>query len=75
LSKRKKKKFGICPKCKEEKDLTEHHIYPKKKFRGSQHTILLCRECHDELEKLIPFQKMPKYMYRYILDKFLKGEK
>jgi len=63
-----------CPKCKQRKILTKHHIYPKKHFKKSD-TFKLCRECHDELHKIIPQQKMPKFMYEYILARFLTEER
>jgi len=27
-------KNGECPKCKEEKPLTNHHVYPKRHYPG-----------------------------------------
>lgn len=65
-----------CPKCGEEKPMTRHHVYPKRFFgtRYSNSLYLLCRECHNELEKYIPQQElMPKAFYLAIIEVFLKG--
>ena len=47
-------KHGICPKCLECRNLTSHHIYPKRFFGHSQNILLICRDCHDEIEEIIP---------------------
>lgn len=39
-----------CPKCKEVKKLTSHHLLPKTHFKGKGERRLICRECHDKLE-------------------------
>ncbi len=66
---------GICPKCKMSKNLTRHHIYPKRFFKHTKHKrakVLICRECHNELETLIPQnEKMPDAFYIKIVDLFL----
>ena len=64
-----------CKECKEIKPLTRHHVYTRKHYPRSNTIFRLCRSCHDNLNRLIPQQKMPKFMYRYILNKFLKGGK
>lgn len=65
---------GICPKCKEVKELTNHHIYPKR-FYGNQFSrrkLLICRTCHNTLETFIPQrEKMPDKFYQSIVDLFL----
>jgi len=74
---RRKLRYGQCPKCKEARLLTKHYIFPKRYFgKGAKnnHIALLCRECHDELEKRIPFSKMPKLFYNQILNEFLREE-
>ncbi len=43
-------KYGICPKCKKEGLLTEHHIWKRSVWGPNGHTVFLCRECHDKLE-------------------------
>lgn len=52
---------GQCPRCGEHCRLTRHHIYPKRWFQKRRklwreynlHTVLLCRECHDDIERII----------------------
>ena len=66
----------ICPKCKLEKQPTRHHLFPRRHFgRKSNNNILkLCRLCHDKLEKLIPYHKMPRHFYRRIIEVFFQME-
>jgi len=45
-------KEGKCPKCKIERKLTKHHIYPRTHFRINE-AEYICRTCHDELEYFI----------------------
>ena len=64
---------GICPKCNEIKILTKHHIRPKRHFgkgRRNPECIDICRECHSELEKRIPFRRMPERFYFHIVRAF-----
>jgi transcription elongation factor Elf1 len=66
-----------CPKCKEEKIMTKHHIYPIRFFGKKDNTkrFLLCRECHDCLERHIPLhQIMPKEFYPAVIEMFLNME-
>jgi len=65
------RKYGECPKCHQRKQLTVHHILPKRFFRSDE-TILICRECHDDLEMMIPVkERLDEVKYYYILDAFL----
>jgi len=41
-----------CPKCGYFREMTRHHIYPRRHFKSDQ-VILLCRDCHDGIEKII----------------------
>lgn len=41
-----------CPRCKELKPSTRHHIIPKF-FSKRSEKILLCRDCHDIIEQII----------------------
>lgn len=68
------KKNRRCAKCSIQDNLTRHHIYPKRHFRGSNSFLILCRDCHDEIEKLIPYEKQPKSFYKEIVERFLKEE-
>ena len=45
-----KSKYGKCPKCKQNKMRTNHHIFPKCFYGNSGPTELICRDCHDRLE-------------------------
>lgn len=67
----------ICPKCRLQKQPTKHHIFPRRHFgrRTNNHILKLCRECHADLEKMIPFYKMHRDFYKHIIEKFFKGEK
>ena len=62
-----------CPKCKVEKMLTRHHVYPVRHFgrKDNKEVFLLCRKCHDALEKLIPFERMVRDFYPVIIQSFL----
>lgn len=67
-------KKGVCPKCNEIKQLTKHHIYPKRHFgkgRKNNKTIRICRSCHDDIERLIPFDEQPIAFYPHIVSVFL----
>lgn len=69
---------GVCPKCGVVKPLTRHHILPKRLFgsQGNRDIFLLCRECHSELELLIPLRtKKEDIFYYQIVFKFLNGGK
>lgn len=46
------RKIGVCPKCKQEKNLTRHHVYPKVHFFIDE-IEYICRDCHDDLEYFI----------------------
>lgn len=47
-------KLGTCPKCKRENiPLTEHHIWKRSVWGPNNHTVFLCRDCHDELESKV----------------------
>jgi transcription elongation factor Elf1 len=68
---------GVCPKCNEERPLTKHHVYPKRWFgRGkeNQQYLWICRECHDELELLIPYKKKKRNFYVDIVDFFFNQD-
>ena len=65
---------GYCPKCGLVKRLTKHHIYPQRFFGKEGPTKLLCRDCHDELELIIPdLIKLSKRRYWEIYYDFLMG--
>jgi len=65
---------GICPKCNEFTALTKHHIKPKRFFgkRNNTDWIYICRDCHDDLEKLIPLKELqPVEFYYNVVELFL----
>jgi hypothetical protein len=58
--------YSICLKCNREGELTRYHVFPRRHY-PLQHrpfVVLVCRKpCHDELEKLIPFEEVPLEEY------------
>ena len=67
---------GYCPKCHRIKHLTKHHTCPKRFFGGKRNktTLLLCRECHDEIERIIPYRRKLKWKeYLDLTGKWLQG--
>ena len=66
---------ALCPKCGVVKKLTKHHVLPKRHFGAKGKKFFLCRKCHDELEKLIPYKKMKNIFYYKIIVEFLNGTK
>ena len=66
--------YGLCPKCLELKELTKHHIFPRRFFKKDKRPAILhlCRSCHDKLEMRIPYkEKMYKSEYIAITQEFL----
>ena len=70
--------IGVCPHCLRIRGLTKHHIFPKRFFgngNGNRSSLLLCEECHDFIEKIIPHSiKLTKRQYIELHRFFLKGE-
>lgn len=67
---------GKCPVCHKtytnDNPKTEHHILPKRFFKGEGDKQELCRKCHNKLETLIPFSpQLTEYEYKRILANFL----
>jgi len=54
---RKKGKIKPCSKCHTQEVLQKHHILPKRFYGDNPFYILLCDDCHKEVEKLIPETK------------------
>jgi hypothetical protein len=75
---RKRRGYGYtkpCPKCHQYCKLTRHHVFPRRWFgkgKNNNYILLICKECHRELEKRIPFSKMPKLFYQQVLNDFLE---
>jgi len=73
----KKTVTSYCPVCEREYTeancRTRHHILPKRFFGGKGGLYVLCRECHNKLELLIPFKlQLTEVEYRNILSNFIK---
>jgi len=52
--------------------MTRHHVWPKRFFKGKGPKQLLCAECHQEIEKIIPrWNKLTKKEYQQIVNDFL----
>lgn len=63
-----------CPKCKKEKPLTRHHVFPVRVYgrKDNEEYFYLCRECHTKLEETIPFEPVKKYLYPLFVLRFLQ---
>ena len=51
---RKKKatgRIGCCPKCMWIRKLQRHHVLPVRFFGKNKSILLLCENCHKEIEK------------------------
>lgn len=65
--------YITCPGCTEWKKSTAHHIRPRRWYgRGQKnnHIVLICWECHCDLESYIPYRQMPDEFYPYIVKRF-----
>lgn len=51
--KRVRLKYRPCPMCNNRRDLTRHHVIPKKLRTGNEASVYICRECHDRVEEEI----------------------
>jgi ribosomal protein L40E len=72
-----RKKGVLCPKCKlaysPRNRSSTHHVIPKRAGGKNGPTAVLCRRCHDFLERLIPFDRQPNWVYHYIYEVFMLG--
>lgn len=65
-----------CPKCKEKRAMTKHHILPKTHYGERGEHGYVCKYCHREFESiLLKFEgktrqgkrkKLPMYVYRQL---------
>lgn len=65
---------GMCPVCLYLRDLTRHHIYPRRFFGTPKNSpvLHLCRSCHNRIEELLPrHDKLTKREYLQITREFL----
>lgn len=70
-------KWGLCPKCLYLRDLTAHHIYPRRFFGTPKNSPILhlCRGCHDKIELTIPKDEpLSKRDYLQLAREFLTEE-
>jgi len=68
----KRGKMGICPKCHAKRVLTKHHVLPRRHYFGEGEVVLLCRKCHDDMEKIINRrERLTRDEYRKLARKFL----
>lgn len=74
---RKNGKTGLCPRCLRIRGLSKHHVFPRRFFgngNGNQSILLLCGECHDEIERVIPRSfRLSKEQYLELHRQFLRG--
>lgn len=69
--------YGLCGRCLYLRELTKHHLYPRRFFGNSSNSpiLFLCRSCHDAIEKLIPVETpLEKEDYLQIAREFLAPE-
>jgi hypothetical protein len=67
-----------CEKCRTRRRLTRHHVLPRRFFGSPDDApiCVLCRPCHDELERLIPLKvEMPIPFYWTTLFRFLGSDR
>lgn len=69
------KLIGICPKCLEVKELSRHHVFPRRWFERKE-IFILCRQCHNQIEFIISERergkKLQEHIYLEIIKSFLK---
>lgn len=64
-------KQGKCSCCQQEGPLTSHHILPVRYHKGLGRKVLVCWECHCEIEKEIPQnEEMETDFYYQVIWKF-----
>ena len=72
-----RKKLALCPKCMELRVMTTHHVFPKRHFgkKDKEYRLDICRNCHDEIERILPFRELRKEEYLEIHRRWLKDER
>jgi len=65
-----------CARCgAKSRELSQHHILPKRHFLSSRAhptpTIFLCKKCHAKLEDLIPMRLQEEEFYYQVVEEFL----
>jgi hypothetical protein len=71
------KLVGVCPKCLEIKELSRHHVFPRRWFKRKE-IIFFCRQCHNEVEYIISIRErgrpLDEHVYVSIIKSFLRGK-
>lgn len=70
-----------CARCGQRTKMTEHHVLPRRIWpveEGNTEVGYLCRDCHDEIERIIAYRKRQvlktnEEMYRRIWQNFIRG--
>ncbi len=77
-SKKRKRKFdgmkARCPKCFRLRKMTVHHVFPQRHFGNTENVIYVCRDCHDEIESILPERELKEGSYLKLHRKWLAGE-
>jgi C4-type Zn-finger protein len=61
----------FCPYCKKFGKKSTHHILPQRYFGDVGKTVMMCRKCHDLIEKMITEQEcLAPELYIEIFEKF-----
>ena len=70
--------MGFCPRGMHIRVLSKHHVFPKRFFgngNGNRSLLLLCLECHEEIERIIPYSfRLSKEQYVELHRYFIRGE-
>ena len=70
-----KRREGICSKCGKKKSLTKHHVLPQRHYHGTGKVILLCRKCHNNMEKFIQYrERLVALEYYEIYEQFINDD-
>lgn len=62
-------KYGVCPVCNEASVLTTHHIKKRVVFGFNHEVVLVCRDCHDRIDKsvrLFENEVLKRFSYCYV---------
>ena len=64
---------GLCVKCMRIRQLQKHHVLPVSKYgrKDNHSTILLCDDCHKEIERILPYRKLDTDEYLHITKMWL----
>jgi hypothetical protein len=72
---RRNSRIGVCAKCVNLLPLTNHHCLPRRFFGCNQSKLMLCDDCHKEIERILySFHKFTKEEYLKIHHLWLKDK-